>query len=68
MRGAKLSERIFVGQIGDPIHLVGRTIAGRRPDRFQRKGDDGIAGFFVGDDIYWGKERLGQLEIALTTS
>jgi 2-hydroxychromene-2-carboxylate isomerase len=33
-----------------------------------KRGAFGVPTFFVGDDIYWGKERLGQLEIALTTS
>jgi 2-hydroxychromene-2-carboxylate isomerase len=33
-----------------------------------KRGAFGVPTFFVGDDIYWGKERLGQLEIALTTA
>jgi 2-hydroxychromene-2-carboxylate isomerase len=33
-----------------------------------KRGAFGVPTFFVGDDIYWGKELLGQLEIALTTS
>lgn len=33
-----------------------------------RRGAFGVPTFFVGDEIYWGKERLGQLEEALTKS
>lgn len=33
-----------------------------------QRGAFGVPTFFVGDDIYWGKERLGQLEEALTKS
>jgi 2-hydroxychromene-2-carboxylate isomerase len=33
-----------------------------------KRGAFGVPTFFVGDDIYWGKERLGQLEIALAGS
>ena len=32
-----------------------------------KRGAFGVPTFYVGDDIYWGKERLAQLEIALTT-
>lgn len=32
------------------------------------RGAFGVPTFFVGDEIYWGKERLGQLEEALTKS
>jgi 2-hydroxychromene-2-carboxylate isomerase len=33
-----------------------------------KRGAFGVPTFFVGDEMYWGKERLAQLEIALTTS
>lgn len=33
-----------------------------------KRGAFGVPTFFVGDEIYWGKERLGQLEEALTKS
>jgi len=33
-----------------------------------QRGAFGVPTFFVGDEIYWGKERLGQLEEALTKS
>lgn len=33
-----------------------------------RRGAFGVPTFFVGDEIYWGKERLGQLKEALTKS
>jgi 2-hydroxychromene-2-carboxylate isomerase len=37
-------------------------------ERAAQRGAFGVPTFFVGDDIYWGKERLGQLEEALTKS
>ena len=33
-----------------------------------KRGAFGVPTFFVGDDMFWGKERLGQLEAALTKS
>lgn len=33
-----------------------------------RRGAFGVPTFFVGDEMYWGKERLGQLEETLTNS
>lgn len=33
-----------------------------------RQGAFGVPTFFVGDEMYWGKERLGQLEEALAKS
>ncbi len=32
------------------------------------RGAFGVPTFFVGPDMYWGKERLGQVEDALTAS
>ena len=33
-----------------------------------KRGAFGVPTFFVGDDMFWGKERLGQIEAALTKS
>lgn len=33
-----------------------------------KRGAFGVPTFFVGEDMFWGKERLGQLDIALTQS
>ena len=33
-----------------------------------KRGAFGVPTFFVGDDMFWGKERLGQVEAALTKS
>src|SRR3954466_13619999 len=40
---ADLTEGVFVGEIGQRIHLLGGGIARRRADRLQRDRDDGIA-------------------------
>ena len=40
---ADFAEGIFVGEIGDRIHLVGGGIAGRAADRLQRQRHDRIA-------------------------
>lgn len=37
-------------------------------DNAAQRGAFGVPTFFVSDEIYWGKERLGQLEEALTKS
>jgi 2-hydroxychromene-2-carboxylate isomerase len=42
--------------------LIANTEDAAKRDAF------GVPTFYVGDDIYWGKERLGQLEIALAGS
>ena len=33
-----------------------------------KRGAFGVPTFFVGEDMFWGKERLGQVEAALTKS
>lgn len=33
-----------------------------------KRGAFGVPTFFVGDEMFWGKERLGQVELALTKS
>ncbi len=35
-------------------------------DKAAARGAFGVPTFFVGDDMFWGKERLGQVEAALT--
>ena len=40
---ADFAERIFVGEIGERIHLIGGGIAGRSADRLQRQRHDRIA-------------------------
>src|SRR6266702_8112608 len=39
---ADLAKRIFVGEISQRVHLLGRGVARRRTDRLQRDRDDGI--------------------------
>src|SRR6266702_403367 len=43
MAHADLAEGIFVGEIGERIHLLGGGITRRRADRLQRDRDDGVA-------------------------
>jgi 2-hydroxychromene-2-carboxylate isomerase len=33
-----------------------------------KRGAFGVPTFFVGEEMFWGKERLGQVEAALTKS
>src|SRR4051812_15668483 len=47
---ANLTEGIFVGEIGERIHLLGGGIARRRADRLQRDRDDGISRVLVRGD------------------
>ncbi len=47
---ADLAKGIFVGEIGDRVHLVGGGIAGRSADRLQRQRYDRIARHLVGRD------------------
>jgi hypothetical protein len=50
MADADFAEGVFVGEIGQRIHLVGGGVAGRTADRLQRDRDDGIALHLVGRD------------------
>jgi 2-hydroxychromene-2-carboxylate isomerase len=63
--GAGLESAALLAKAEDPAvkaELVANT------EDAAKRGAFGVPTFYVDDDIYWGKERLGQLEIALTQS
>src|SRR6266568_5010499 len=51
VRDAQLAERIAVGEIGDPVHLIGGDVSGRNAGLLERERDRGIAGLLVREDV-----------------
>src|SRR5713226_7549220 len=51
VRDAQLAERIAIGEIGDPVHLIGGDVSGRNAGLLERERDRGVAGLLVREDI-----------------
>ncbi|MFN3452340.1 MAG: 2-hydroxychromene-2-carboxylate isomerase, partial [Sphingorhabdus sp.] len=78
--GADMSDAVVVATVLDAAGLDSAALLAKADDPAvkaelvantedaAKRGAFGVPTFFVGDDMFWGKERLGQLEIALTQS
>lgn len=78
--GADMSDAVVVATILDAAGLDSVALLAKAEDPAvkaeliantedaAKRGAFGVPTFYVGDDMYWGKERLGQLETALTKS
>jgi 2-hydroxychromene-2-carboxylate isomerase len=65
LEDADLDSAAILAKADDPdvkAELVANT------EKAAGRGAFGVPTFFVGPDMFWGKERLGQVEDALTTS
>ena len=65
LNGAGLDSGALLALADDPevkAELIANTEAAAKRGAF------GVPTFFVADEMFWGKERLGQVEAALTKS
>jgi 2-hydroxychromene-2-carboxylate isomerase len=79
-RGCDLGDPVVIASVLDEAGLDGQTLITRageqsikdglvaRTDTAVARGAFGVPTFFVGDEMFWGKERLAQVEAALGAS